>query len=143
MLLTDAQILRVLGAELESEHGKIAFVEGQHALGAQLSLRILGTVEQGADQLIAPTAQIPLHAVLALACDDGGIGWPRMKRLILEAMSEPLKGGKKVGDCVGSKAAEAATKDIIDALPRVSRRGALRRLVRMSHLRLRPLVQSS
>ena len=139
-MLADAHILRILGAELDNEHGKVAFKEGCHAVQAQVSLRILGTVEQGADQLVSPTAQIPLHAVLHLACEVGGLGWGRIEELFLESFTAPLKGGKKVGDCVGSKMAELATKAIIDKLPRVPRRGALKRLVQLSHLRLRALA---
>lgn len=139
-MLTEPQILRVLSAELDSEHGKVEFDEGQHAVEAQVSLRILGTVEQGAGQLIAPTARIPLHAVLALVCERGGIARARMEELIVQAVTEALERGEPVGDWIEcSKAAERrATRAIIDKLPRVPKRGALRRLVELSDVRVKP-----
>jgi hypothetical protein len=139
-MLTEPQILRVLGAELDKQHGKVEFDEGQHAIEARVSLRLLGTVEQGADQLIAPTARIPLHAVLALVCERGGIGRQRMEELIVQAVTEALERGEPVGDWIEcSRAAERrATSAIIDRLPRVPKRGALRRLVQLQDLCVEP-----
>lgn len=139
-MLTEPQILRVLGAQLDHEHGKTLFDEGQHPVEAKVSLRLTGTVEQGADQLVAPTARIPLHAVLALVCERGGIGRQRMEELIVQAVTEALERGEPVGDWIEcSRAAERrATQQIIDKLPRVPKRGALRRLVQLLDVEITP-----
>ena len=137
-MLTELQILRVLGAELDGEHGKVEFDEGQHDVAAQISLTIVGRVEQGAGQLVAPTAKIPVAAVLALVCERGGVTRQRMEELIVQAVTEAIERGEPVGEWIEcSKAAERrATKAIIDKLPRVPKRGALRRLVQLSDLRV-------
>lgn len=139
-MLTDPQILRILGAQLDHEHRKEEFDEGQHPVEARVSLRILGTVQQGADQLVAPTARIPLHAVLSLVCERGGIARQRMEELIVQAVTQAIEHGEPVGDWIEcSRAAERrATAAIIEKLPKVPKRGAIRRLVQLLDVQVEP-----
>jgi hypothetical protein len=94
-----------------------------------LTVRISGTVEKQADQLIAPTASIPLVATLALFWEKAGIARDHALRMLKEAITEAIKDGADKGERIGARikdvdeAIKAVKTDLIAKLPKAKRAG--------------------
>lgn len=135
-MLDDTQILRVTGAKLQDLHGDVAVPLGQHALDAEIRLRITGIVEQTPEQLAAPVVNIPLTAVLALVGERLGIGAAKLYDLVLDAALQAHETGDPVSqwmDC-SQRALSAAKQRVAELLPRQRKRGPLRRIVELSEI---------
>ena len=137
-MLTTAQILRILAAELEAKHGEEPISVGAHALRAAISLRIDGSVEQKPAQLYTPSVKIPLLTVLALVAERGGVKRERLEELIVEAAVEAHRNGEPLTEWLDvTKAAERRARERIAAkIEPEERRGPLRRIVTLSDVRV-------
>ncbi len=102
---------------------------GRHYFDETLTLRVTGSVEKQADQLVAPTASIPLVATLALFWEKSGITRDHALKMLREAITEAMEDGADKGEQIQArlKDVEAAIKavkdDLIAKLPKVKRSG--------------------
>lgn len=135
-MLTNDQILRIAAAELAEAYGKEAIAEGQHAVQAAVSMRLIGHVEQQPVQLVTPTVKIPLLSVLALICQGAGLSVTRTADRIVEACTLAIEHDAAGGEWLEvTKAAERKARDLIlEKLPKIERSGPLRRIVEVSDI---------
>jgi len=104
---------------------------GRHYFDETIAVRITGTVERQADQLVAPTTSIPLVATLALFWQKCGVTRDHALRLLREAITEALKDGADKDERIKSyildcEAAVQAVKDeLISKLPKAKRAGRI------------------
>lgn len=102
---------------------------GRHHFDELLTVRIIGTVEKQADQLMVPTASIPLVATLALFWEKAGIARDHALRMLKEAISEAMKEGADKGERIEARikdvdeAIKAVKTDLIAKLPKAKRAG--------------------
>lgn len=104
---------------------------GRHRIDEQIVLRITGTVEKFADQMVAPTVSIPLVPTLALFWEKCGIARDQAMLLLREAITEAMQAGVQENQMIKAqiddveKAIEAVRKDLISHLPKMARDGRL------------------
>jgi hypothetical protein len=102
---------------------------GRHFFDEVLMVRVNGTVEKQADQLVAPTVSIPLILTLALFWEKSGIARDHALRMLREAITEAMQNGKGKDEQIESRmtdvesAVKAVKKDLIAKLPKAKRRG--------------------
>jgi hypothetical protein len=132
-MLTEPQVLRVLGAELDKLHGDQSIALGQHAVDTRVSLRVLGSVVQREDQLVLPT--VPALAILGIVCERAGIPPQRVEELVAEAVALLATGEVTSPYIERAKIAERRARE---QMPKATRRGPLNRIVELSCLRVTP-----
>ena len=97
---------------------------GRHFFDELLMVRVSGTVEKQADQLVAPTVSIPLILTLALFWEKCGINRDDALRMLREAITEAMENGKGKNEQIEArmmdveKAVAAVKKDLISKLPK-------------------------
>ncbi len=67
---------------------------GRHFFDEVLMVRVSGTVEKQADQLVAPTVSIPLILTLALFWEKCGVNRDHALQMLKEAITEAMENGK-------------------------------------------------
>ena len=102
---------------------------GRHYFDEVVMVRVVGTVEKQADQLIAPTTSLPLITVIALFWQRCGVTREHAMQALREAITEAMKEGVDKDERIKShiKDCEAAVKavkeDLIAKLPKTKRSG--------------------
>jgi hypothetical protein len=102
---------------------------GRHFFDEVLTVRVSGTVEKQADQLVAPTTSVPLILTLALFWEKAGIARDHALRMLREAITEAMSEGADKSERIEArmKDVEAAVKavkdDLIAKLPKAKRSG--------------------
>jgi hypothetical protein len=102
---------------------------GRHHFDEVLTVRVNGTVEKQADQLVAPTTSVPLILTLALFWEKAGITREHALNMLREAITEAMVDGADKNERIESRmrdveAAVKAVKDeLIAKLPKVRRSG--------------------
>ena len=117
---------------------------GRHHFDEVVTIRVSGTVEKQADQLVAPTASIPLVAALALFWQRSGVTREHAMKALREAITEAMKDGADkdekikahIKDC---EAAIKAVKEDLAKLPKVKRAGRL--ITKDLQVELLPVVE--
>ncbi len=103
---------------------------GSHYVDEIVTVHLCGTVERKPDQLVAPTASLPLITILALFWEKSGICRDHALRMLREAITEAMENGKdntneqieaRMKDV--EKAVKAVKTDLIAKLPKVKRSG--------------------
>jgi hypothetical protein len=91
---------------------------GRHHVDELLTIRVSGTVEKQADQLIAPTTSIPLVPTLALFWEKAGITRDHALKMLRDAITEAMADGVDKNERIEArmKDVEAAIKAIKDDL---------------------------
>jgi hypothetical protein len=102
---------------------------GRHFFDEVLTIRVSGTVEKQADQLVAPTTSVPLIPTLALFWEKAGITRDRALDMLREAITEAMTEGTDKNEHIEARindveAAIKAVKDeLIAKLPKARRSG--------------------
>ncbi len=102
---------------------------GRHYFDEVLTVRLTGTVEKQADQLVAPTTSVPLILTLALFWEKAGITREHALNMLRAAITEAMVEGADKSERIEArmKDVEAAVKavkdELIAKLPRVRRSG--------------------
>jgi hypothetical protein len=102
---------------------------GRHHIDETITVRVMGTVERQADQLVAPTTSIPLVATLALFWEKAGIARDQALLMLKEAITEAMKDGADKGERIEARiedveaAIKAVKTDLIAKLPKAKRAG--------------------
>ena len=102
---------------------------GRHDFDELLTVRVSGTVEKYADQLVAPTTSIPFVPTLALFWEKAGVTRDKALTMLREAISEAMVEGADKSERIEARmkdvdAAIKAVKDeLIAKLPKVPRSG--------------------
>jgi len=102
---------------------------GRHHFDELLTVRVVGTVEKQADQLVAPTTSIPLVATLALFWQKCGVTRDHALRMLREAITEAMKDGLDKDEKIEARikdvdeAIKAVKDDLIAKLPKAKRAG--------------------
>lgn len=101
---------------------------GRHHVDETLTVRIVGTIEKQADQLVAPTAQLPLIPIIALFWQRCGVTREHAMEALREALTEALKNGTDKSEKIKAhikdvEAAIQAVKDGLAKLPKTKRAG--------------------
>ena len=102
---------------------------GRHYFDETVTVRVIGSVEKQGDQLVAPTASIPLVATLALFWEKAGIARDHALRMLREAITEAMVEGADKGDQIQARikdvdsAVKAVKDELIAKLPKVKRAG--------------------
>jgi len=102
---------------------------GRHYFDEVLTVRVSGTVEKQADQLVAPTTSIPLIPTLALFWEKAGITRERALNMLREAITEAMTVGTDKNERIEARindvetAIKAVKDDLIAKLPKARRSG--------------------
>jgi len=102
---------------------------GRHYFDEVLTVRVSGTVEKQADQLVAPTTSIPLIPTLALFWEKAGIARERALNMLREAITEAMTVGTDKNERIEARindvetAIKAVKDDLIAKLPKARRSG--------------------
>ena len=102
---------------------------GRHYFDEVLTVRVSGTVEKQADQLVAPTTSVPLILTLALFWEKAGITREHALNMLRGAITEAMTEGTDKNERIEShlKDVEAAVKavkdDLLAKLPKARRSG--------------------
>lgn len=104
---------------------------GRHAFDEVLTIRVTGTVDKQADQLVAPTASLPLIPILALFWEKAGVTRDRALAILREAITEAMAEKANKGERIEARirdvetAVQAVKDDLIAKLPKTKRAGRL------------------
>ncbi len=104
---------------------------GTHYVDEVLMVRISGTVEKQADQMVACTCSLPTIPVIALFWEKCGVTRDRalvmLREAILEAMAENTNMGERIEARIKDveTAVQAIKNELISKLPRTKRAGRL------------------
>jgi methionine aminopeptidase len=104
---------------------------GRHFVDEEIVVRVHGSVEKRADQLVSPTVSIPLIPTLALFWEKAGITRAHALKMLCEAITEAMADGvnedANIQDRIGdvTTAITAVRKELIDQLPKMKRAGRL------------------
>ena len=107
------------------------FEVGRHYIDEEIVVRVQGSVEKRADQLVSPTVSIPLIPTLALFWEKAGITRDHALNMLREAITEAMDDGvsedANIQDRIGdvTTAITAIRKELIDKLPKMKRAGRL------------------
>jgi hypothetical protein len=102
---------------------------GQHFFDETVTLHISGSVKKQSDQMVAPTASLPVIPVLALFWEKCGVSRDHALRMLREAITEAMQNGKNKDERIEArikdveKAVETVKKDLIAKLPKQKRAG--------------------
>jgi hypothetical protein len=84
---------------------------GQHFFDETVTLHISGSVTKQSDQMVAPTASLPVIPVLALFWEKCGVSRDHALRMLREAITEAIQNGKNKDERI-----EARIKDVEKAI---------------------------
>ncbi len=104
---------------------------GRHYVDEEFIVRITGSVEKLADELVAPTVSIPLIPALALFWDKAGIARDQALTMLREALQEAMTAKVKEDAAIKARindideAVKAIRKELIAGLPKMHREGKL------------------
>ena len=102
---------------------------GRHYFDEVLTIRVSGTVEKQADQLVAPTTSVPLIPTLALFWEKAGIAREHALNMLREAITEAMTEGTDKNERIESHindvetAIKAVKDELIAKLPKARRSG--------------------
>lgn len=102
---------------------------GRHHFDETLTVRVMGTVEKQADQLVAPTTSLPVIPIIALFWEKAGVTRDRALAILREAITEAMKDGMDKDERIKShikdvdEAVKAVKEDLIAKLPKTKRAG--------------------
>jgi len=102
---------------------------GRHEFDEVLSIRVSGSVEKQADQLVAPTTSVPLILTLALFWEKCGITRDHALRLLRAAITEAMTAGSDKNERIEARmkdveaAVTAVREDLLAKLPKARRSG--------------------
>ena len=102
---------------------------GSHYVNETVTIHLCGTVERKPDQLVAPTASLPLITILALFWEKSGICRDHALRMLREAITEAMENNDSTNEQIEArmkdveKAVKAVKTDLIAKLPKVKRSG--------------------
>ena len=107
------------------------FEVGRHTIDEVLVVRVQGSVEKHADQLVSPTVSIPLVSTLALFWEKSGLNRDEALALLREAITEAMDDRvnenaaiqQRIDDVQG--ALTAVRQELLDQLPKMRRAGRL------------------
>ena len=94
-----------------------------------LTVRVTGTVEKQADQLVAPTTSVPLILTLALFWEKAGITREHALNMLREAITEAMVEGADKSERIEARmkdveaAVAAVRQELLAKLPKVRRSG--------------------
>jgi hypothetical protein len=66
---------------------------GRHYFDETITIRVTGTVEKQADQLVAPTASLPVIPIIALFWQRCGVTREHAMEALRESLTEAMKDG--------------------------------------------------
>lgn len=66
---------------------------GRHYFDKTLTVRVVGSVEKQADQLVAPTASLPVIPIIALFWQRCGVTREHAMEALRESLTEAMKDG--------------------------------------------------
>ena len=104
---------------------------GRYELDEVLTVRVSGSVEKQADQLVAPTTSIPLVPTLALFWEKCGVTRDKALAMLRVAITEAMNEKADKGEHIEARmkdvdaAIKAVKEELIAKLPKVSRSGRL------------------
>ena len=107
----------------------LELTEGTHYFDDVLVVRLSGTVEKKADQMINSTVSIPLIPTMALLLEKCGINKDEsismLREAITEAMTERVKEDNHIQACIDDvqAAIKSVKTDLIAQLPKMHRAG--------------------
>ena len=102
---------------------------GRHHVDEVLTIRVSGTVEKQADQLVAPTTSIPLVPTLALFWEKAGITRDHALKMLRDAITEAMAEGADKNEWIEARmkdvevAIKAIKDELIAKLPKAKRSG--------------------
>ena len=102
---------------------------GRHYFDELLTIRVTGTVERQADQLVAPTTSISLVPTLALFWEKCGVTRDRALAILREAITEAMADGVSKNERIEARmkdvdaAIKAIKDDLVAKLPKARRSG--------------------
>lgn len=102
---------------------------GRHYFDDVLTIRVSGTVEKQADQLVAPTTSVPLIPTLALFWEKAGIAREHAMNMLREAITEAMTEGTDKNERIEARmkdvetAVKAVKDELIAKLPKARRSG--------------------
>ena len=111
--------------------GAIPLQPGTHFVDEVLTVHVTGTVTKQSDKMVAPTCSIPLIPTLALFWEKSGITQDHALRMLREAITEAMDGGKNMDQEIEARmkhvesAIQAVKDDLISKLPKQPRKGSV------------------
>jgi acyl carrier protein phosphodiesterase len=102
---------------------------GRHHFDETIIIRVMGTVERGGDQMVAPTATLPLIPIIALFWEKAGVTRDRALAILREAIAEAMAEKASKGERIEARikdveaAVQAVKEELIAKLPKVKRSG--------------------
>lgn len=104
---------------------------GRYEFDEVLTVRVSGSVEKQADQLVAPTTSIPLVPTLALFWEKCGVTRDKALAMLRVAITEAMNEKADKSEHIEARmkdvdaAIKAVKEELIAKLPKVSRSGRL------------------
>lgn len=128
--MNEALINVALGALKTDASAREALAPGKYAVNA--TVRVVGGLSVGQDYDTTPTVSLPIKEVLALFVAHAGITREATMSLLRRCVSEALADdGKSAGEiaervAVVEQYLEVVKKEILEQLPKVPRKGAVK-----------------
>lgn len=104
---------------------------GTHDVDEVLTVRISGTVERQADQMVACTCSLPTIPVIALFWEKCGVTRDKALAMLREAVLEAMADNANKGERIEARikdvetAVQAVKEELIAKLPRTKRSGRI------------------
>ena len=103
---------------------------GSHYVDEVLTIHVQGTVTRQSDKMVAPTVSIPLIPTLALFWEKSGVTQDHALRMLREAITEAMDGGKSMDEQIQARmkhveSAIQAVKEQLSKLPKQRRKGSV------------------
>ncbi len=132
-MLNPNQALKALGIELADLHDAEVLPEGTHPLAGTLELAFSGAVEQGPGIMAAQNLTLPLPLVLAIL-SEAGVKADVLTQTVIKAAALAAKEKKPVSEQIDlwTGAIKDARELVLAKLPKVPKKGALRRILTIS-----------
>lgn len=129
MTVNKEALYKALAAEFGTLAKETKVSPGNYNLSGTFTIEVNGTVDQSEDQLVTPTCDIPLLAVLARVIEKTGWAGELVAKYVAEAATEALANGEPVGDAIEhTKASLAKVRKLItDKLPKKPKSGPMNR----------------
>lgn len=102
---------------------------GRHHFDEVMMVRIVGSVEKQADQLVAPTTSLPLIPIIALFWEKAGVTRDRALAILREAITEAMAEKANKAERIEARikdvetAIQAVKEELIAKLPKAKRAG--------------------
>jgi hypothetical protein len=102
---------------------------GRHYFNEVFTVRVTGSVEKQADQLVAPTTSVPLILTLALFWEKAGITREHALNMLREAITEAMVDGADKSERIEARmkdveaAIAAVRQELLAKLPKARRSG--------------------